>query len=126
MRGHMFEFEGLLTTEQAAEKMGFSLPYVVALLTTSDFDGQTIRNGDGIFRVQTAAVQDWMTKNGVNFPPTEEDLALLREPISSEFFDDEGLNDSIVDEPGYNDILARRQEAIANRPIHKHKGGAEE
>ena len=126
MLGHMFEFEGWLTTEQAAEKMGFSLPYVVALLASSDFEGKTIRNGYGIFRVQAAAVHDWKTKNGVNFPPTEKDLALLREPIPSEFFDDEGLNDSIVDEPGYSDILARRQEAIANRPIHKRKGGAEE
>jgi excisionase family DNA binding protein len=113
--------ESWLTTEQAAEKLGFSLPYVVALLNSSDFKGQFIRCGDGIFRVQSASVEAWMTKNGVNFPTSEEDLALLREPTPSEFFDDEGLDMPIVDESDYKEILKSRQEMFSNRPKHQRK-----
>ena len=112
----MDESQDWLTTEQAAEKMGLSAPYVVVLLNSAEFNGQVIIT-DEYFVVKAAAVNDWMKMNSVNNPPSEEDEEILKWQIPEIFFDDEGLQQSIVDDTNYQEILKRRQEMLKNRPV---------
>lgn len=80
-----------LTTPEAAEMMGFSRPYMTALLDSKDFAGKVHKSTGGHRRVLRSDVQDWMVKHGVNFPLTERDSTSLREPVSSEFFEEDEL-----------------------------------
>ena len=80
-----------VTTAQAAEIMGFSRPYMTALLDSSDFAGKVHKSSGGHRRVLASDVRDWMIKNNVHYPLTEEDLASLREPVPSEFFEEEDM-----------------------------------
>lgn len=82
-----------LTTAEAAELIGFSRPYMTAILDSKDFAGKVQKSSGGHRRVRASDVKDWMMINDINFPLSESDLVVLREPVPSEFFEEEELSE---------------------------------
>ena len=77
----------MLTTKKGVGVMGFSLPYASALFASTKFKGK-VQKVDGQLFVLYSAVRVWMWERAVNFPLSEEDIALLNGLIPSKFFDE--------------------------------------
>ena len=104
-----------LTTAQAADLVGFSRPYMTALLDSKDFAGKVQKSTGGHRRVLASDVRDWMGRNGVNYPLTKDDLESLNAPVPAEFF--EGSEISAQEEAiRMEEIERANRESMQYRP----------
>jgi hypothetical protein len=105
--GDLAKSEERLTSEQAAERMGFSRSYANALFDSDDFKGKVMRSEGGHRCVLATAVDEWKEARGVNYPLSKEDEELLSAPVPSEFFE------AIVS--SQPESSAKMRESLANR-----------
>ena len=105
----------LISSEDAAKMMGFSRPYVNAILDSPEFKGKVIRVNSGHRRVNVSSIRQWMKDHSVRPTPTEEDVALLSEPTDPAFFDEPVLNAS-ERESRRTEIMEGRRQSLKFRP----------
>lgn len=77
-----------LTSEEAAELLGFSVSYTKVLLDSDEFKGKVSRTAGGHRRVPASAIKEWMHARGLRHPLSEEDVKRRDEPSPPEFFED--------------------------------------
>lgn len=105
-----------ISTEKAAEKMGFSRPYVVALLDSDDFKGSVVRKDGGHRRVLESAVDTWMESHRVKPIRSAAELAKLNQPDDPEFFNDDMVRTDSEVIAKKTAILEGRKRSLLNRP----------
>ena len=105
-----------ITSQEAATRMGFSRPYVVALLDSAEFEGKVLKRAGGHRRVLASSVAEWMNQHGVRHPPSAQDVAKLEAPDDPAFFEE--FPEPSESEPVERlaNILAGRKASLKHRP----------
>ena len=103
-----------LKTEEAAKKMGFSRPYVVALIDAGEFGAGASKTVKGHRRVKASAVEKWLRDHEVS----PERKAQAESSDDTEFFDVPEL--SSTEQAALAAHVERmRGNSLAHRPTRK-------
>ena len=81
-----------ISSQDAADLMGFSRPYVNAILDSSEFKGEVMRREGGHRRVKVSSIRQWMKDHSVRPAATKEDILSLRKAIDPAFYDEPELS----------------------------------
>lgn len=109
-----------LTTEQAAARMGFSRPYVVALFEAGEFGEEyTAKSHKGHRRVRGSAIDRWMREHSSAASARRGKAPVLGPDELSEFLEFPSGSLSPADMKALTQIEARKAESLAHRPKSK-------
>jgi len=106
-----------LKTEEAAKRMGFSRPYVAALIDAGEFGMNVSKSEKGHRRVKASAVDQWLRDHRV-VSSKEEIAAQLSKADPVEFFEAPTLTGKERGELTKR-INEGRNESLKHRPIRK-------
>ena len=104
-----------LKTEEAARKMGFSRPYVAALIDTGEFGAGAAKTAKGHRRVRASAIERWLRDHEVS---TERRVQAEASDSLVEFFEAPKTSGKQAAKLAARIEQARR-EAMAHRPSRK-------
>lgn len=108
-----------LKTDDAAKRMGFSRPYVVALIDAGEFGEGVIKNPSGHRRVKVSAIVKWMADHGVSHPLTTEHQALLDTVDGPEFFEQSKVLSKSERSQRMETIQSQRAESLKYKPVQR-------
>lgn len=107
-----------MKTEAVASMLGYSRPYVTALLDSDEFAGKVKRSTGGQRTILRSEVESWMKSNGFKGPAVRPERNILNDS-PPEFFDEpapeEGRTAALAR------IAAERAESEKHRPARRRK-----
>lgn len=107
-----------IKSEEVASMLGYSRPYVVALLDSDEFAGKVVRTTGGQRTVLRSDVEEWMESHGMKGAAVRPERNILYDS-PPEFFDE------LPPEEGSSAALARiaaeRAESERHRPTRRRK-----
>lgn len=106
-----------ITPGAAASLMGFSRPYVAALIDAGEFGEQAaLKSPGGHRRVLRSAVERWMKERGAIAPQSSEAKTLLEAPDDPAFFDRPSARSAPQEARVRKQIASRRALSMQHRP----------
>jgi excisionase family DNA binding protein len=113
------EVDSWLKTDDAAKRMGFSRPYVVALIDAGEFGDGSIKTPSGHRRVKASAIVKWMSDHGVSHPLTLEHEAVLDAVDGPAFFEQPKALSKTAKSRLMKSIQAQKAESLKYKPAHR-------
>jgi len=107
-----------MKTEAVASMLGYSRPYVVALLDSDEFEGKVKRSTGGQRSVLRSDVEAWMESRGLSGPAVRPERNILNDS-PAEFFDEPPPEEG--QEAALARIAAERAESEMHRPARRRK-----
>lgn len=114
---HQRQGDQWLKTEEAARRLGFSRPYVAALIDAGEFGADVSKSEKGHRRVKSSAIDQWLLEHRIG-GSNEERKAPLLHADPAEFFELPRLSDKERDGLAKR-IKDGRKESVKHRPARK-------